>query len=377
MVHTKHNQIKEKNNLNIVNKKLIKFFKDYPKTKLSLIAIGNSISDGFSMSEPGNLLLARNSELITLGKDNGLEVDTYQFSRSENNNSLSVFNWIINNYSEKDVYQWNKKDYKRFIKNGNTLLNDNEINKFFNGGSDKKIQDILFNNDKHNANVVILNLGTGSLLDVVTRHGALSIFNVFNSINRDIHGIIAILELIQNNNRNNGANTQVYLCGAPRILNTIITDIFINRKLKIIVKEYANVTYVPSFKRQIFYKNQKGKIIFDLHYNQAEYYCFLAKIENKIIENYFIKDLTIDLDRTLFKMSNDNDVNDGNYKKDDVKKIITDFVKEYENKTGNYNCFIKYIKQFIKRRYPFDYYRCSSKNNLYNDINKKRYKNGS
>ena len=377
MIHTKHNQIKKKNNLDRVNKDLIKFFKDYPKTKLSLIAIGNSISDGFSMVEPGNLLLARNSELITLGKDNGLAVDTYQFSRSENNNSLSVFNWIINNYCEKDVYQWNKKDYKRFIKNGNMLLNDNEINKFFNGGSDKKIQDMLFNNDKHNANVVILNLGTGSLLDVVTRHGSLSIFNIFNSINRDIHGIIAILELIQNNNRNNDSNTQVYLCGAPRILNTIITDIFINRKLKRIAKEYANVTYVPSFKRQVFYKNQKGKIIFDLHYNQAEYYCFLTKIENEIIDKYFIKDLMIDLDRTLFQMSNDNDVNDGNYKKDDVKKLITDFAKEYENKTGNYNYFIKYIKQYIKRRYPFDYYRCSPKNNLYKDINKKRYKNGS
>lgn len=365
----------EKENLDKVNEELIKYMRDYPKDKLSLTAIGNSISDGFSMSEPGKLLLDRNAGLIEFGKRKGLDVQTYQLSRSENNNALAVSNWIIQNCCEKDAYKWNKEDYKRAIKSGNPLLTEEEISKFFEGGSDKKIQDIIFDTDKQNANIVILNLGTGSFLDVVTRHGSLSIPNIFHSIDRDIYGICSILELIQNNNRKNGSNTQIYLCGAPRIMNTAITDIFMNPKIKKVGKEYANVTYVPSFPRQAFYKTPNGNIIPDPHYNQAEYCHFLAEIENKIIDNYLIRDLMIDLDRVLYQMSNDNDVNGTNYSKNNIKDVIDEIAKKYESKTGDYNYFIDFIKTYIKGRYPFDYFRGSVDNNLSKDLDgMKRHK---
>ena len=214
-----------------------------------------------------------------------------------------------------------------------------------------------------------MNLGTGSFLDVVTRHGSLSIPNVFHSLDRDIYGISSILELIQNNNRKNGSNTQIYLCGAPRIMNTAITDIFMNPKIKKVGKEYANVTYVPSFPRQAFYKTPSGSIIPDPHYNQAEYYHFLAEIENKIIDNYLIRDLMIDLDRVLYKMSNDNDINGTNYSKNDIKDVIDEIAKKYESKTGNYNYFIDFIKTYVKDRYPFDFYRGSTGNNIAKDLN--------
>ena len=365
----RYDKNKEKENLDRVNEELIKFMRDYPKDKLSLTAIGNSISDGFSMSEPGKLLLDRNAGLIEFGKNNGLEVETYHLSRSENNNALAVSNWIIQNCCEKDIYKWNVRDYKRAIKRSNPLLTKEEISKFFEGGSDKKIQDIIFDINKQNANIVILNLGTGSFLDVVTRHGSLSIPNVFYSLDRDIYGISSILELIQNNNRQNGSNTQVYLCGAPRIVNTALTDIFMNSKMKKIGSNFANVTYVPSFPRQAFYKTPSGSIIPDPHYNQAEYYHFLAEIENKIIDNYFIRDLMIDLDRVLFKMSNDNDINGTNNSKDDIKDVIDEIAKKYESKTGDYNYFIDFIKQYIKGRYPFDYYRGSQDNNISKELN--------
>lgn len=197
----KYDKEEEKEKLDQVNEKLVKYMRDYPKDKLSLTAIGNSISDGFSMSEPGKLLLDRNLGLIDFGKNKGLDVQTYQLSRSENNNSLAVSNWIIQNCCEKDSYNWNIADYERAIKNGHPLLTDEQINQYFSNGSDKKIQEIIFDKDKTNANIVILNLGTGSFLDVVTRHGSLSIPNVFHSVDRDIYGINAILELIQNNNR--------------------------------------------------------------------------------------------------------------------------------------------------------------------------------
>ena len=365
----KYDKNEEKEKLEKANEELVKFMRDYPKDKLSLTAIGNSISDGFSMSEPGKLLLDRNLGLVDYGKNNGLDVQTYQLSRSENNNALAVSNWIIQNCCEKDSYNWNIADYRRAIKSGSPLLTEDEINKFFSGGSDKQIQDIIFDTSKTNANIVILNLGTGSFLDVVTRHGSLSIPNIFHSVDRDIYGINSILELIQNNNRKNNSNTQIYLCGAPRIVNTAITDIFMNSKIKKVGSQFANVTYVPSFPRQAFYKTPSGNIVPDPHYNQAEYYHFLAEIENKIIDNYFIRDLMIDLDRILFQMSNDNDINGTKYSKTDIKDVIDEIAKKYESKTGDYNYFLSFVKSYIKDRYPFDFYRGSTDNNIVKDLN--------
>ena len=283
--------------------------------------------------------------------------------------TLAVFNWIIQNCCEKDSHNWNIVDYRRAIENGSPLLTEEEIDEFFSSGSDKRIQDIIFDTNKANANIVILNLGTGSFLNIVTRHGSLSIPNVFHSLDRDIYGINSILELIQNNNRKNNSNTQVYLCGAPRIVNTVITDIFMNSKIKKVGLGFANVTYVPSFPRQAFYKTSNGNIIPDAHYNQAEYYHFLAEIENKIIDNYLIRDFMIDLDRVLYQMSNDNDINGINYSKNDIKDVIDEIAKKYESKAGDYNYFISFIKSYIKYRYPFDFYRGSIDNNIAKDLN--------
>ena len=358
----------EKDRLDKTNEELVKYMRDYPKKSMSLTALGNSISDGFSMSEPGKLLLDRNSGLISFGKKEGIDIQTYQMTRSEANNSFIVATWIIQNCCEQDTHRWNAIDYARRAKNGQVLLSEEKIKEYFSGGSNKKIQDILFDSNKTNANIVILNLGTGSFLDVLTRHGSLSIPNIFYSIDRDIFGISTILELIQNNNRKNGSNTQIYLCGAPRIINTVLTDMFMNPKIQKIGKEFANVTYVPSFPRQAFYRTPMGTIIPDPHYNQAEYYHFLSEVENKIIDNYLIRDLVIDLDRALFQMSNANDLQEANYSKNDIKDVIDEIAKKYESKTGNYNYFLDFIKSYVKGRYPFDFYRGSESNNLARDI---------
>lgn len=367
----KYDKAKELEKLREVNEKLVKFMKEYPKETLSLTAIGNSISNGFSMSEPDKLLLDRNPDLKYYGNKNGLNVETYQLSRLENNNALAVYDWIINNYSERDSYTWNIADYERYIKEGNLLLTESEIASIFRNGNDKRIQDVIFDNDDSKANVVIVNLGTGSFLDVVTRRGKLTLPNVLSSLDRDIYGIVAILELIQNNNRRNNSNTQVYLCGAPRIANTPVTDIFMNSKIKKAGEQFANVTYVPSIPRQAFYKAKNGLIILDPHYNRAEYYHLLSSIENKIIDNYFIKELLIDLDRVLYQISCSNDINKEflGFTKDELKDAIDRIAKKYENKTGDYNYFIEFIKPYIQNRYPFDFYRASDDKHLVKELN--------
>ena len=141
-----------------------------------------------------------------------------------------------------------------------------------------------------------------------------------------------------------------------------------NSKIKKVGEYYANVTYVPSFPRQPFYRDKNGNIILDPHYNQAEYYHFLTEVENKVIDNYLIKNLMIDLDRVLYLISTDKDINGTNYNKNDVKDIIDELAKEYESKTGDYNYFIEFIKSYINKRYPSDFYRISTEGNLSKEL---------
>ncbi len=364
----KYDKSEEKEKLEKTNEELIKFMKEYPKKIISLTAIGNSISDGYSMSEPGRLLLDRNLGLIEIGKKNDVTVRKYQLSRSENNNSLAVANWIRNNCTEQDSYNWNIEDYKRAIKNGNTLLTEEEIEKYLSNGSNKKIQDVILKSKQEEANIVILNLGTGSFLDILTRHGSLTIPSIFGSLQRDIMGISQILELIQNSNRENKQHTQVYLCGAPRVMNTVITDLTMNTSIKKIGKEYANVTYVPSFPRQAFYKTENRLILPDPHYNHAEYYHFLNEIEKNIINSYLVRDLMIDMDNMLYQLSRENDIKGASNNSDDALDIIKSIAKKYENKDGDYNYFLELSKVYIKNRYPFDFYRLSPKKNIGNSI---------
>ena len=66
---------------------------------------------------------------------------------------------------------------------------------------------------------------------------------------------------------------------------------------------------------------------------------------------------------------NDNDVNGTNYSKNDIKDVIDEIAKKYESKTGDYNYFIDFIKTYLKGRYPFDFYRGSTDNNIAKDLN--------
>ena len=360
----KYDKIKEKEKLDRVNEELIKYFKDYPKKSISLTAIGNSISDGLSLSEPGLPLLKRNLELIDIGRLYEIDINIYQLSRRESNNSFLVLDWIRKNDTEADSNRWNQIDY---LRNARPILSENELNRLFSGGSLKGIKEILFDSNKDNANIVIINLGTGSFLDIITRHGKIT--QIFDSIDRDIVGIWSILELIQSNNRSVGSNTQVYLCGAPRIFNTLISDITMNPKMRRLATNYANVTYVPSFPKQPFYRTKDG-IITDLHYNEAEYYHLLSLINESIIDNYLKRDLLTTLDRKLYTISLENDLNSGRYSLFDITDLVDAIAKEYESKTGDYNSFIDFIKEYIAERYPYDYYQSYPKENLARVLNR-------
>ncbi len=157
-------------------------------------------------------------------------------------------------------------------------------------------------------------------------------------------------------------------------MNTVITDLAMNLAIKKIGDEYANVTYVPSFHRQAFYKTMNGAIIPDPHYNHAEYYYFLNCIENHIIDNYLIRDLMIDMDTILYKLSEQNDIKGANNTGSDALDIIKGIAKKYEDKDGDYNYFVDVAKTYIKGRYPFDFYRLSPDKNLGNSVERLKRK---
>lgn len=225
------------------------------------------------------------------------------------------------------------------------MLTEEEIESYFSSGSRRSIQDILRSSKPGEANIVILNLGTGSFLDIVTRHGSLTLPSIFGSIKRDVRGISEILEFIQHNNRKNHSHTQVYLCGAPRVMNTFVTDLALNSVIKKMGSEYANVTYVPSFPRQAFYKTSNGTILPDPHYNHAEYYHLLNEIEQNIINHFFVRDLLIDMDIILYQLSLENDLKGSNYGESDALDVIQEMAKKYQDRDGSYDYFLDLAKK--------------------------------
>ena len=368
----------ELNALNATNHQMAGMFKKENKSKVLITAIGNSISNGMSMSEPGKMLLDRNEKLIDIGKSHGVDFNTYQLSRWEANNSVTVADWIARNCCEKDAHEWSINDYKRFPVDRNYKLyeSDEEIDELFKGGSTEGIQERLRRSGDDLANIVIINVGTGSFLDVLTRHGSLTIPNIFYSLHRDVAGLTEILSMIERLNRdpNVQTKTQVYLCGAPRVMNTIITDAMMNPSIKKVAKEFANVTYVPTIPRQPFYIDTAGRINPDIHYNEEEYYRLLNSIERHIIDTFPARDLMIDLDRALYKMNTESDLHGAPQSLNDALDVVDDIAKKYESKAGNYNYFIDLAKEYVHDRYPYDFYRISQARNIAKDISKLKKK---
>lgn len=308
-----------------------------------------------------------------MGKKNNIDIVTYQLSRSENNNGCIVSDWIRRNLSEADCYKWNIADYMRAIEDGTPLLDLEFIKKYFINPSNTGIKDVIFSSNDELANIVILNLGIGSFLDIFMRKGKKSLNSIRNSFERDRSGIVSILEMVQSSNRNDKTKTQIYLCGAPNVSRTFITNLFMNGGIKRVGREFANVTYVPSFKRQTIYKKTDGSHAFDIHYNRAEYLHFLRMIEKKIIENYSLKDAMISIDSELFKMSCENDTNMGKKNMNDALDIIDIYAKSISDSDEyyDYNMFIDYVSNYISVRYPYDFYRINNKQNLGKIISKK------
>ena len=184
-------------------------------------------------------------------------------------------------------------------------------------------------------------------------------------VNRDITSIQAILNQIQNNNRIGGANTQIYLCGAPDILGFKVTNL-INSKLKRISKLYANTTYVPSVKAKGLYRrlpaNKDEKIGWgvDIHHDELEYLKLNNNILEAIVQNYLANHALIELDRILFHLNNTNEFTNPAAKNSeidpDILVLLYDKCYNVLGDEESQSIFNQRLREYLRERGPHDFF---------------------
>lgn len=241
------------------------------------------------------------------------------------------------------------------------------------------------------ANIVVYNGCTGSLLDGVTRKGKLS--QILNGITRDTYSLEATLKFIQANNRENGSNTQVYICGAPDFLGLKISEI-INRKLKKIVKKYSNAVYVEPVKSKFLYKSidvtdtdDLGKLqqFFkkhmptpDIHYDEEEYLEFNNKIIKSITQNFLSTKGSINIDRNLYQLSRRIEIDDHDLRNNKVVKqqLISNILMAETEKLSDKSQIkqmLMSIQNYLIDRAPYDFHYVGKEemSNTINEVGRK------
>ena len=278
------------NNLDQNTEKLAGLLSKLKIKRFYLTGAGNSLMSGYSRLFKTEPLFKRNTNLTAIFARHDIDIIVTHFSRTQNNNDEHIHHYFQSNISEKDMYEYNRIDN---IKPDTPVINktEKEEEKYYpkNPEHNYHFKDNVLNSEKDRANILVYIGGTGSFLDNVTRGGFPKILSGFK---RDITSISAILKEIQSSNRNNETNTQVYLVGIPRYLNTPVTDIAINRHLKSLAKEYANVTYIEPINAKLFYGLKP-----DVHLNEEEYLELNNSIIESINDNYITVMAKIEIDR--------------------------------------------------------------------------------
>ena len=367
-----------------LNKKLAQLFKENNITKFNLTSVGNSIASGYSMVRTLMPMLLRNTSISETMTENGIDLSIRHFARAQDNNDEHIFNWLTTNIKESEIHMMNQKDYN----GGPTSMPSPGID--YEGletfyptemDNDFGLRDVVLESDDKLANIIIYNGCTGSFLDNVTRGGKLSRMLTYG-IKRDTISLEATLKYIQANNRNNGTNTQVYICGAPNFLGLGISEV-INIRLRKIAKNYANVTYVEPVKSKFLYKNieveknvglgqaqsfmKKHLLQPDIHYDEVEYLQLNNNIIESICDNYEVNEKVINVDRELFKLNKDLEFSHPEkiglpeYVYNLVAKLIVEQINDIKSDVTRRK-FVAVIKKYLKDRIPYDFYHVGKKN---------------
>lgn len=357
------------------NMKLAEKLSNSGVKNLRITSVGNSIASGYSMMRTIKPLLLRNESLKEEMEKKNITLEVHNFSRAQNNNDEHVFEWLIANITENEINRYNRMDYS----NGPNSMSSNgitqeQIENFYpiNLETDKGFKDIILESNPNLANILVYSGCTGSFLDNITRNGKLTQKFTYG-INRDLTSLAATLKLIQSNNRINGSNTQVYICGAPNFLGLNISSV-INRKLKKLVNQYANVTYVEPIKSKFVYKKYATTGYgADIHYDEKEYIKLNNNIIESIIDNYKSNESLIKIDRIFYNYSKGIEMYYNEIDSKLLEKQTLLFLEEANYSKEDYIEFLKKAKSYLLERAPYDFYYIG-KNNIKKSLSKARKK---
>lgn len=359
------------------NQKLAQVLKENKIVNLRITSLGNSIGSGYSMQRITKPLLLRNETLKPIMVKMGILTDIKHFARMQNNCDEHIYSWLVTNKKESEIHKMNLVDYgNSSISQQNYGLTNDLKQKYYSTSliEDNGLQDILFASGTNLANILIYNGGTGSFLDSVTRNGKLSQMLTYG-LKRDTTSLEATLKYIQEVNRENGTNVQVYLCGAPNFLGLRITEI-INYRLKKIAKQYANVVYVEPIISKFFYPNMEAnkeklttlkKILSlrpDIHYDEIEYLKLNHQIIKSIIENYSITKALIETDRELLQfaryieLENQLLLETPEYLNGTIRSIISSKIFTTKLEEDKYQ---EKLEKYLNERFPYDFYYLNKK----------------
>ncbi len=345
-----------------LNKKLAILLREKGIRNFSFTGLGNSISAGYSRFDDTKPLLLRNEGIEKEMLSRGIILNRYNFSRSQNNCEEHIAEWIDCNYKESYINKMNQIDYSKGPTSMQTKSMDRKImDKLYPIAitNDRGLQEILKDNGPYTANIVVYNGCTGSFLDNITRNGKMS-QKLFYGIDRDIIQLYNILTNIQNYNRIKACNTQVYICGVPNLFGLHFSEL-INKKIKAVVKEYANVTYVNPVKSKVIRKDsESNKMQLDIHYSKEEYDQLNNNILSSIITNYSLNQALINTDRKLYSLRKEIELArpDLLKKNSKIQKYITYILNDEQRKLSSFEdkeLFCIMVKEYLLQRFPYDF----------------------
>ena len=349
-------KIRISTDLQTSNEKLAETLKFIGINKLILTSMGNSIATGYSISDIIKPLIFRNETLEETMNNQSIDIQTYNFSRAQDNNDDRVLQWLITNIKQSEINKQNHVDFGHSkISMERSGITDSDVAKFFPTSikDDKGLEDIILEKQSDLANIVVYNGCTGSFLDNLTRKG--KHINLYG-FKKDLVSMESVLKTIYLKNK----ITQVYVCGIPNLLNINIVWL-INKEIRKICDKYPNATYVqPAVGHMLYDKN--NKLVIDIHHNQNEYLSLNNNIIKFITDNYISNMFYIELDQALANLSNTAQY-DKHESLNDIDLVINylyPIIKKYYDIFELMNKPMKpIIEKFIKyyyEKYPHDYF---------------------
>lgn len=370
----KKKELKYMEELNKNTEKLASQLERLGIKKIYLTGAGNSLMSGYSTIFQTAPLFKRNTNLTAIFAKHDIDVIATHFARSQNNNDEHIYHYFHTNISEQEMYRYNRIDN---LKPDTPVVDmtEEEIAEYYpeNPTPNYHFKDSVLTEEKDRANILVYIGATGSFLDNITRGGFPKIISGFK---RDFTSISATLKDIQSSNRHDDTNTQVYLVGIPRYMGTPVTDILINRHLKDIAENYANVTYVEPIKAKLFYGLNS-----DVHLNEEEYLNLNNSIMESIDDNYIAVMAKIEIDRFLFSLNEiietftleivgNAEVNKIALMHEIAEKrlnesldpIIDKYLSMMEAENKDTQKFLEDITRYLNERTPYDFYYLGKEN---------------